>query len=65
MINIRFRDHRTHSMLNTAIRKLIVSVLLPNRLEIEIRAVHQGLQELQVAGMAERFHPIVELILEG
>lgn len=45
MINIRLIHHRRHRALNIALRKLKLTVLVPNILELKIRALEQRFQK--------------------
>lgn len=45
MVDIRLLDHRAHRMFHRAVGEFIISVLIPDKLEIEIWSAHYGFEE--------------------
>lgn len=61
VIYVRLLNHRGHGMLDRAVGKLIMRVLVPDRFQVEERAPNQGLEERQVAGVRDGLGGVVEL----
>ena len=51
-------------MLHRPIGKLIIAVLVPNCLQVKVRAADAGLEECQVAGVRDRLGDVVKAVLE-
>lgn len=65
VIDVRLLNHSSHGVLNGAVGKLIVCVLIPDRFKVEERASDKGLEERQVPGMRECLGGVVELAGKG
>lgn len=51
-------------MLHGAVRELIVAVLVPDYLEIKVRAVHAGLEMRQASSVRQGFCCVMERLVE-
>lgn len=61
MIHIWFLYHGAHGVLDRAIGELIVSVLVPDGLEVEIGPPDLRLEKCQIASVRDRFGIVVEV----
>lgn len=64
MIYVWLLDHSTHCVFHGPIRKLIISMLFPDSLQVEIWSAHLLLQEGEVSSMRDTLGVIVERVLE-
>lgn len=65
VVDIWLSNHSRHRLLDIAVAKLVVRVLVPNLLEVEVGAVHDALEVRQVASVRDAFERVVEGIAEG
>lgn len=64
MIDIRLLNHGTHRMLNRPIGKFIMSMLLPDMLQIKIWPPNLWFEKLKVPRMRDGLHIIVKVLVE-
>lgn len=64
MIDVRFLNHSCHRVLDRPVRKLIICMLIPNRLQVKVRAVHFLLEEGEISSMRDGLGVVVERFLE-
>lgn len=60
MIDIRLLHHCAHRVLDRAVRKFVVRVLVPDQFEIEVRAVHELLEMCDASCVRDGLGGVVE-----
>lgn len=64
MIDVWLLDHSRHRILHVPGGKLIVCVLVPQKLQIKVRALHDRLEERQVPRMRYCLGGVMEIFVE-
>lgn len=59
MIDIRLLHHGSHSLVDISFLEFIVRVFVPYSFKVEIRSVHEPLEECEIARVADCFICIV------
>ena len=65
VVDVGLLHHGQHGQFDGAVLEFVVGVFVPDGLEVEVGAVHDGLEEAEVAGVRDGIGGVVEVLLEG